>query len=381
MKPDRWLATHFELGRGGKEANVRPMEGLRGVAVFLVFLVHYVGLSHPWIAGNESLAGLAEHVHTIGNTGVDLFFVLSGYLIYGSLVRREQPFLPFMRRRIERIYPTFTVVFLAYVALSFIFPAERKIPPGFGDAALYLLSNYLLLPGILPMEPMITVAWSLSYEMFYYLVMPLVVSGFALRSRTTRTRIAMFTIAAITFVWYCDTFGGPTRMVMFLSGVLLFEFLADADLTLIASWVGLPALIIGLGSTLLPYYGLSSMPLRALLLFAGFGISCYAVFRFPNSGFARTLSWTPLRWLGNMSYSYYLLHGLALKAAFLVLSKVLPPDRIGASLFWPGLPLLFVVTVIPSAVLFLLVERPFSLRTASVSVTPSRHRAGTAPAA
>ena len=63
-----------------------------------------------------------------------------------------------------------------------------------------------------------------------------------------------------------------------------------------------------------------------------------------------------------MSYSYYLLHGLALKAAFVVVAKVIgggpPPD---AWAFWALLVPLFALTLVPAGVLFLWVERPFSL--------------------
>jgi peptidoglycan/LPS O-acetylase OafA/YrhL len=55
------------------------MEGLRGVAVFLVFLVHYVSNVAPWTASD--LGSVAAAVTTMGSTGVDLFFVLSGFLI------------------------------------------------------------------------------------------------------------------------------------------------------------------------------------------------------------------------------------------------------------------------------------------------------------
>lgn len=54
------------------------MEGMRGFAVFLVFLVHYVTLVKPWIANELALIAFSSGLHTIGNTGVDLFFVLSG---------------------------------------------------------------------------------------------------------------------------------------------------------------------------------------------------------------------------------------------------------------------------------------------------------------
>ena len=77
-----WLSQQFELSRGGGADNVRPMEGLRGFAVFLVFLVHYVTLVKPWVTANPILLDFSSKLHSIGNAGVDLFFVLSGYLIY-----------------------------------------------------------------------------------------------------------------------------------------------------------------------------------------------------------------------------------------------------------------------------------------------------------
>jgi peptidoglycan/LPS O-acetylase OafA/YrhL len=73
-------------------------------------------------------------------------------------------------------------------------------------------------------------------------------------------------------------------------------------------------------------------------------------------------SWTPLRWLGNMSYSYYLIHGLALKAGFLALAVVIAKQAThGWGWFWLMLPLMFALSIVPSAMLFLFVERPFSL--------------------
>lgn len=141
-----WLVEKFELTRDGGTRNVRPMEGTRGFAVFLVFLVHYATLIKPWIAPGPDMARLASTIHAVGNTGVDLFFVLSGFLIYGTLISRSQNFGRFMWRRVRRIYPTFIAVFAAYTALSFIFRAENKIPAGAVPALLTLAENFLLLP-------------------------------------------------------------------------------------------------------------------------------------------------------------------------------------------------------------------------------------------
>lgn len=70
---------------------------------------------------------------------------------------REQHFTDFMARRIRRIYPAFLMVFAVYCALSFVFPRESRIPH---DAPLGYLAANLLLPGLFPIRPMITVAWS-----------------------------------------------------------------------------------------------------------------------------------------------------------------------------------------------------------------------------
>jgi peptidoglycan/LPS O-acetylase OafA/YrhL len=109
------VSTQFELSRRGDAQNVRSMEGLRGFAVLLVFLVHYVALISPWITKNSQLDRILVAIHTIGNAGVDLFFVLSGYLIYCSMMGRPQGAMRFLRRRVARIYPAFCVVFGLYL--------------------------------------------------------------------------------------------------------------------------------------------------------------------------------------------------------------------------------------------------------------------------
>ena len=200
-----WLAKRFELLRGGSVQNVRPMEGLRGFAVFLVFIVHYTAMVRPWFAENSTLLVFADAMHVIGNSGVDLFFVLSGYLIYGSLISRPQRFFSYMSRRIKRIYPAFVAVFAIYVILSFVLPAQSRIPSPASAGMIYLTQNLLLLPGLFPIEPMITVAWSLSYEMFYYFAIPLVIALFRLRSRGTVWRVAFFvTLAGGNFDLPCS---------------------------------------------------------------------------------------------------------------------------------------------------------------------------------
>lgn len=356
-----WIKLNLELSRGAT-ANLSAMEGLRGFAVFLVFLVHYATLIAPWLESNSSTESIARIVHGIGNVGVDLFFVLSGYLIYSALIVKARPFLKFMVRRIERIYPTFVVVLLVYIVLSFGFPAENKIPPDIGKALYYLLANFLLLPGLFDIQPIITVAWSLSYEMLYYLLIPLIVSLLRLRSWSSERRSVLFLSLGLGLALYFAWHGGHVRMLMFISGILLWEAWNGLKLRSPSSMLAFICLICALGTTQIPGDGPSFATFRVLLLCAFFFVLCFTCFAQPHGWMARMFSWTPMRWLGNISYSYYLIHGLMLKFVFMMFDKIWPANQTESGLFFVLLLPVFLMTLVPAFGLFTLIEHPFSLK-------------------
>lgn len=351
-----WLTFQFELSRAGGGHNLRTMEGLRGFAVLLVFLVHYVSAIEPWLAAGSPLATFAGALHVVGNSGVDLFFVLSGYLIYGSLIGRRQPTGRFLLRRVRRIYPTFSAVFVLYVALCYLLPAENRIPPGTRAGALYLAQNFLLLSSLGHAPPLITVAWSLAYEMLYYLVIPVIIAVFGLRARSGPWRMAFFALLLPLAAGALQLCGGPLRLLMFAAGIFLHEALALQPMPVArpAPVVALLGVAIGMAGMLGP----AALALKLAALGTGFFLLCLCCFSQPQTWLARGFGWTPLRWLGNMSYSYYLLHGLALKAAFLALG---PASAQGALFFCALLPLMLLATLLPSVLLYLAVERPLSL--------------------
>src|SRR5690242_8704966 len=101
----RPLNLIYELS--GSNGRLRPMEGLRGLAVLMVFFVHLDALFGVYARHSTLLSRPLHFLGIVGNAGVDLFFVLSGYLIYGALMRHTVGFIDFLRRRAERIYPTF----------------------------------------------------------------------------------------------------------------------------------------------------------------------------------------------------------------------------------------------------------------------------------
>jgi peptidoglycan/LPS O-acetylase OafA/YrhL len=380
MRLGERLARIYELGNVNSPDRNLPMEGLRGFAVLLVFFVHYHALFKAWLATDSYSFAVSEFVGTIGLSGVDLFFVLSGYLIYGWTIRKYSNYAKFIRRRIERIYPTFLCVFAIYLVLSALYPAESRIPAEPLSASIYLVENVLLLPGVFDIHPVITVAWSLSYEFFFYLFIPLVVVGLGMQRWSGARRVLFFLILSLVYTIYC--FVGTTyariHFIMFISGILLFEAIYTYELARRVTARIDYAVYLILALIFPLYYAFAIMPevfpflpharslnenYRMILLFGGFWIFTLSAFS-PRTVSSRIFAWTPLRWLGNISYSYYLIHGLTLKVIAVVMMRLIPLSGISTVAFWLGLPVFFFLTLVSSTVLFILVERRFSIPTA-----------------
>jgi exopolysaccharide production protein ExoZ len=364
-----------------------PMEGLRGLAVLLVFFVHFHALFGGYAITHPVFESLSRLGGSIGNTGVDLFFVLSGSLIYGGLFRRKVSYFKFIRRRLERIYPAFLAVFLLYLLLSAFFRDENKIHGPLLYASLYVIANALLLPGIFAITPIITVAWSLSYEFFFYLVIPVIVTIARMRTWKRAGRVAFFIGVWLCYLLYSFSVSrSHVRLLMFIAGILLYEamdsvwlkdklkrkgelfaiFTFIASLAFVYLYDAHPRLLGWLpgftaGKNDLPGIGSFQGPYKVIVL----SISCVMLsfYSFEFDGLLKAFfSWNPLRCLGNMSYSYYLIHGLALHAVAIIAHSFVPEDHASLPLFLLALPLGFAITLLASSCLFLLVEKPFSLR-------------------
>ncbi|MCV2886025.1 acyltransferase [Aestuariibacter sp. AA17] len=352
------LENTFEIAHANHQP-IYSMEGIRGFAVFLVFIVHYSTLMEPWLHIDSSMNQISHYLRRISNLGVDIFFVLCGYLIYGTLLGRDIIFRPYLKRRIKRIYPTFIVVLALYLVISWLIPSASKLPDAGIDAFWLILQNVLLLPGMFDIPAIITVAWSLSYEMFFYLAVPLVILLLRMNRVSSPQRIVCLAGIACVSLVYFSVNTEYVRMLMFLSGMMLFE-VQKTKLARYSQGLGLPMLLLSFGAVIvLQESALMGWWLYAFLYFTFivFCLDCFSQKGIANRLFSRKY----LRWFGNMSYSYYLLHGLCLNAFFMVLAYALPPSATHNSLYWLALLPAFILTLVPSAALFVFIERPFSL--------------------
>src|ERR1700687_4769637 len=98
------------------QGRIPELDGLRGMAILLVLVAHYFA-----VPGTRAASLLNGYWFRLGWTGVDLFFVLSGFLIGGILLEvRDSPnyFRTFYARRFFRIIPLYFAWILIYVVLS-----------------------------------------------------------------------------------------------------------------------------------------------------------------------------------------------------------------------------------------------------------------------
>lgn len=375
MKPLQWLKNKcsgiYEVPHG-KHDTINSIEGLRAIAAFMVFVVHYAAQFAPWIDTGSLTSELIGYYRHIGAKGVELFFVISGFLIYGMLIRKSVSFPSYFKRRVKRLYPTFLVMISLYIVLSLLFPSESKIPPNIVDAFTYILANILMLPGLFDINPIMTVAWSLSYEMFLYLSLPLFIMLFKLRDWSVVNRILLLiTITLIGFYFVMIEYNSHDKMILFISGMLAFEITQNIRVSFSGSFIRNSFLITIAILLLLRYLSIENI-FVLLTLFIGFFftfVSCLNEGTMLN----KLCTTTFLRYFGNMSYSYYLMHGITLKCFFLILATIIPPSHQWDIVLYFAFFPVFALTWFTSTILFVLVEKPASL-TPNKSTKPAHAR-------
>lgn len=299
------------------------IQGLRAVAVALVILSHLVG----WPSG--------------GFVGVDMFFVISGFLITGLLLREQArtgriSFVDFYRRRVRRIIPVATTVLVVTVAVSYlVFFAERARSTLF-DSIWSLVfaanwhfaligTNYQQAAG--PVSPL-QHFWSLAVEEQFYVVWPwllllvLALANAKIRWSATRSSAALGSLVLVvivaSFTWglwetaneptwaYFSTFSRAWELgigaALAVFSAQLQNFPAAARTTL--AWAGLAgiaaaAFLVNSTSAFPAPWALLPVLSTAAVIAAGTGGTAAGLTPLTNAG---------MDYVGKISYSLYLWH-------------------------------------------------------------------------
>jgi len=305
------------------------IEGLRAIAILLVVAAH-AGV--PWLAG--------------GFVGVDVFFVLSGYLITGLLLREIDStgglrFANFYARRLRRLLPGLLLMLVCTSALAVIMlaPGEQVAQAMAAATASVWLSNIhfafakldYFSPGAA--SNLFLHTWSLGVEEQFYLIWPALMvwalgawRGHGGRSR--RLKVVMVVIFAASLFASLRLTDTASQMAFYLMPLRAWQFAAGALIWLhfgssrtadansaapavngpLLNWLGW----LGLGLIVVSGIWFDANVVypgwRAMLPALGAAAVIAAGTLGGARGVSRTLSWRPLQALGRVSYSWYLWH-------------------------------------------------------------------------
>ena len=351
---ERFLASGEEAGTAPDDRKFRPdVEGLRALAVGLVVLYH---------AGFPRLTG--------GYVGVDVFFVISGFVITGLLLRErtgtgKTSIVDFYARRVRRILPAATLVILVTVAADYVLLGSvdgNNVANDGRWAAVFLANFHFLevgtnyLQSLRPPSPL-QHYWSLSVEEQFYVVFPTLFLVVAAVRGKLSTRLRMVAVLGVivvgSFAWsVVQTSAHPSAAYfspltraweLALGGLIAVSTpwlkKLEGQLATAMTWGGLAAILYASFhfNAFTPYPGSAvAVPvLGAGLIIAG-GVAV------PRHGAELLLGRKGAQWLGRRSYSLYLWHWPVLIIATEYATKKNLP-------FLQNVPLVLVATVLSMA--------------------------------
>ncbi|MFF2889894.1 acyltransferase family protein [Paenibacillus sp. NPDC057967] len=286
------------------------IQGLRGLLALLVVIFHsYSGLES--ISLIAPLQGPLQWIGSMGSVSVNLFFVISGYLILQSLTR-HQNLKKFFIDRILRIYPVFVVIHLLIFMAGPIINYDWMSGISIKDYVIHFFSNLLLLPGIFPSLPEAQlVAWSISYEFLFYLLVGLVFGASINRSSSKSSLIIIVAlIISVLFIYF------HPRALFFIVGIILFKLIDKInEKVTYRPWFYFNGVIL-LGVILVTYNALHiSISLLFSFLFFKTVIN-------EEGLLSRVLRTKVFKFLGDISYSLYLWHTFVMFPLKIVILKI-----------------------------------------------------------
>lgn len=373
---------------------IRGLTPLRGIAAFIVIVFHYqlfIALILP--AGTT-------HIFDKLYLMVDLFFVLSGFImyhVYGETFREgisQNNFWPFMKARFARIYPLHLVTFL-YLLGVYAFVTFTNTPISWWDE---FLDTTAILPQFLLIQAMgthheatwNTPTWSISVEWWAYVVFPLVMLALFRSGRWSRWLLAVLIVGGYLWIMYdlqpafwqkrfenfgvtdavypvgtIDVITGPAFLRClcgFFLGMLCFEIYQNERVRsmLKSGWIFLACWVV----LFVCWHFDALLDVVAAFIFGLMILSAACC----EGKVSQMLNGKWLTFLGDISYSMYLVH-MPLVLTFILGRKYLfqpDPREIEMSLgysfslpeAWFGLALLLVLTIGISALTYRYIEKP-----------------------
>lgn len=333
------------------------IDGLRGYLAFGV-VIHHIVIYYPYLRDGTFDLPDSNLYSQLGRASVAFFFMITSFLFWTKLLETQgrMDWKRFAITRLARIYPLYLMV-LTLVLLIVFQSTDWQLRTASSELTASLLGwltfhrpalNGVAAPGNL----IANVTWTLSYEFFFYIALPAFGMIFLRHTGYMKTLVGLLVVFALY-----KAFGGSSVLkhsilAAFLGGVAAAYWVRHPRCRAISQGrkaAGLAILLLSYAllaskSTFSP---LTLVPLTIVFCIIAAGNDLFGALR-PRA----------LRWLGDISYSTYLLHGLLLWFGLVGLPPLLGLDPTTPGYFL-GFSLLMVVALVPlSSLTYLLVERP-----------------------
>ena len=339
------------------ESRYASIDGLRGYLAFGVF-VHHAIITLIFLRTGVFDFPPSNFYSQLGQGSVALFFMITGFLFWNRLLTqgRQHDWLAFAVSRLFRLYPLYLpLMLIVFVTVFYLQNWELKDSwiQLFGQTLAWLTFdrpdvNQYHQTGML----ISNVTWTLSYEVFFYLALPLAGMVFIYRGSWQQTVLCLIGIYGLYELIGMEHSLKKHFLASFLGGIGAAYWVRRPQLvawgqTRMAGIIALLALAIAFTAFN------RAFALRPLLLMSLF----FVIVASGNTLFG-ALKPRSIRWLGEISYSTYLLHGFVLWVFIQRLPLVLDLDVSDIWTFLPLMALCSCLLIIISSLTFLYIEKP-----------------------
>lgn len=365
--------------------HVISLDGLRGLGALCVLCTHYTHDLFQDAPGYVSVAGTMTamehtplHVIFAGYPWINMFFVLSGFALSAMVSgpgNTPKTYLPYAINRVFRIYPAyFLVVLVTFLLQHFLykgpiaafgdwFNSSWTTPPTRRD-----LLDHAIMIGQFKTDRFVFVIWSLVQEMRISFLFPLVYAVVA-RLGVRGNIYVGIGLLALDFTWATladnehlspNTYYFTLHYTLFFwAGSVIFKFREALKQWWVERHDGQIAILGGVGFVLFTYSDsvakfLTPEAMRTVVIgdwLGGSGAVIFILFVMYSAPISRFLSTRTMRFLGAISYSLYLFHGIVLLAALHAFYGVVPLGVL--------LPSCVAASVLISFISLAIVEKPF----------------------
>jgi peptidoglycan/LPS O-acetylase OafA/YrhL len=349
---------------GDAMSQIRSLTSLRFFAAIVVVFCHLDILANSQV---DWVKAFYKSWCSEGFIGVTFFFVLSGFILSHANAGRSGQggigFRRFLAHRFARIYPLHLLTFI--LSLPLVWAVRQRL--SLGSLTGGLLSNLLLLQAYVPVKEVYFSAnhpaWSLSVEFFFYALFPFLF-GWRMRSLLALMLLGAGYQLALAYWSEADFVAKhwqhlayvfpPARLVDFLSGMLLYRLRGNLRITdstaSVLQLLALAALVVQVGFS----QGVSMILRSDVYYLPAMCVLVYA-FSFDSGILGRRLVNKKLVYLGEISFSLYMVHQLVIRYGEYAISKLgMDDNSLQSNLVFVGVVL--VVSMMASVVLFEKVE-------------------------